>query len=97
MPQVIYTRSAKGELHAIAKYTKEQFGLRQVKIYTQKLMQGMEKLLTRTVLDKPYHGSQISCLRVKIEQHMIFFDRLENGDIRVRRILGAQMNFERHF
>ena len=96
MPQVLYTRSAKADLRAIAKYTKEQFGLLQVKIYTQKLMQGMETLLTRALLDKPYNGSQTSCLRVKIEQHMIFFDRLKNGDIRVRRILGAQMDFGRH-
>ena len=96
MPQVLYTKSARTDLREIAQYTKQQFCLPQVQIYTLKLTQGMEKLLTRTVLDKPYKGSQISCLRVKIERHMIFFDRRENGDILIRRILGVQMDFNQH-
>jgi toxin ParE1/3/4 len=89
------TDLAEIDLESILQYTLENWGLRQMDLYSERLMLGMQRLL-----DNPEVGYSVSLNEktykaYRVEKHLIFY-RASVEELVVLRILHERMDFGRH-
>jgi toxin ParE1/3/4 len=84
MRSVILSREAESDIDQIAAYTMETWGERQTDAYLAKLEDGFLLLAVRPHLGRSCDEIRIRLRRFEIEQHMIFYENLEDAVLIVR-------------
>ena len=93
--QLILSSRADHDLAKIAEYTIKHFGIEQARHYRDGLDNLLESLLQYPLLGRPAAEFAPKLRRIVYEEHVIFYVPSRNK-IRVARILGQNMDAERH-
>jgi toxin ParE1/3/4 len=92
----ILTAQAQDDLDSIGAYTLERWGTEQVISYLSRIDATFEKLCLSEANDRDASEIRPGLLSVRSGSHVVFFNRRENGDAIVLRILHQRMDFRRH-
>lgn len=98
MAKWLLSEAADDDLEEISAYTARRFGPNQARTYTAEIKRGLGIAAAPdfSFLTKPYttsSGNEFE--RYDIGRHAVFFTR-EQGRILIVRILGLNMDFDRH-
>jgi len=87
---------AKSDLDSIADYTIENFGLRQSRIYRDELIACFGSLARNPEIGKNFNSVKTKDIKsFPFKAHTIFY-YIEDTNIKILRVLGSKMNFEKH-
>tara|TARA_R110002110_G_scaffold143993_1_gene332944 strand:+ start:206 stop:508 length:303 start_codon:yes stop_codon:yes gene_type:complete len=93
----ILTAKAQDDLDSIGEYTLERWGTEQVVSYLSRIDATFEKLCLSEANDRDASEVKGGLLSVQAGSHVVFFNRRDNGDVVILRILLHQrMDFRRH-
>ena len=97
MGKPVFTRKAAADLNDIWEYTYDTWSAEQANTYYNNLLADCSK-----VADKPENlGRHYDDVRPAVKgypsgKHIIFFRKLQDGRVRIIRILHERMDFKRH-
>ncbi|MBX3247387.1 MAG: type II toxin-antitoxin system RelE/ParE family toxin [Myxococcales bacterium] len=94
-PRVHYTRAAERDLHGIARYTQETWGVEQRETYLALLEETCEQILPTRVRFAREVPHRPGLRRWRVESHDVYFREVEGG-IEIVRILHVRMFPSRH-
>lgn len=92
----ILTVQAQDDLDSIGEYTLERWGTEQVISYLSRIDATFEELCQSEANDRDASQIKRGLLSVQAGSHVVFFNRRENGDAIILRILHQRMDFRRH-
>ncbi len=92
----ILTAQAQDDLDSIGEYTLERWGTEQVISYLSRIDATFENLCQSEANDRDASEIRPGLFSVRSGSHIVFFNRRENGDAIVLRILHQRMDFSRH-
>ena len=97
MPKVQYSNKAVEDLSSIWDYTFTQWSENQADEYYAMLISVCNSLLYPSVIsNRSYEEISEGLLGVKAGHHLIFYNILENDDVRIIRILHEKMDIKQH-
>ena len=97
MPKVRYSNKAVEDLSSIWDYTFTQWSENQADEYYSMLISSCNRLLYPSVIsNRSYEEISEGLLGVKAGHHLIFYNRLDNDDVMVIRILHEKMDIKQH-
>ncbi len=88
-------RRAKQDLQEIWGYSFRTWGVRQADLYYDALVDGIEGLIDQPEMGMNRDDLRRGCRQLQVHRHLVFY-RLTPTRIRVIRILGVQMDVDRH-
>ena len=98
MSKIIFAPEAESDLDLISSYTYDFFGPNQEVKHMAELDTFISDLLDEPWRDQMWQGKNGPKLTAMFKtQHRLFYRRNDAGDLIILRILGAQMDFDRHF
>ncbi|MCF6221887.1 MAG: type II toxin-antitoxin system RelE/ParE family toxin [Robiginitomaculum sp.] len=86
-----YSLNAQHDLLRIAEYTRESFGLEQVKRYKQLLREGVATICQFPKIGREYNQVRGNLRRFPVQEHVLYY-RIYKDYIRIERILGANQD-----
>ncbi|MDF1756331.1 MAG: type II toxin-antitoxin system RelE/ParE family toxin [Verrucomicrobiales bacterium] len=90
-----FTDAAIGDLRSIRNYTLEKWGEEQEAKYLDELWNRFEEIQTNPQRWRSREDLFPGCQLAPYERHVILF-RIEDGTLRVVRVLHSAMDFQRH-
>lgn len=96
MAAISWSQRARADMVALAVYSDDQYGEPQRKKYIAQLRDHLNKVLTRPQIDRPYPGKPEGLFKTKFKANMVFYERNEENDMSIVRVLGSRMDFNRH-
>ena len=95
MPKVRYSNKAVEDLSSIWEYTFTKWSENQADEYYAMLISACNRLLYPSVIsNRSYEEISEGLLGVKAGHHLIFYNRLDNDDVMVIRILHEKMDIK---
>lgn len=93
MTAVRIQEAASRRLDDIYRYTLDQFGAAQAERYIEGLFEAFGKIATHSVLSRPVPADfGVDGFSFRYESHVVYWRRLENGDIGIVTILHVRMH-----
>ncbi len=86
-----YSLDAQSDLIEIAEYTRESFGLEQVKRYKELLREGVETVCQFPKIGREYKRVRGNLRRFPVREHVLYY-RIYKDYIRIERILSANQD-----
>jgi|LNFM01.1.fsa_nt_gb toxin ParE1/3/4 len=96
MAEVRLSRRAAIDLEGLYIYSIENFGEAVTQAYRQDLEASFARLGDDPRIGRPLAGRTRTFFRLNCREHAIFFERTDEGDVIVVRVLHAAMDFKRH-
>ncbi len=96
MPEVRLSRRAEMDLEGAFIYSIENFGETVAEVYRRDLEGCFARIGEDPRIGRPVAGRTRSFFRVNCREHAIFFERTDEGNVIVVRVLHAAMDFKRH-
>ena len=92
MTSYTFTRSAQNDLRDIAKYTSKQWSKGQTLKYAGDLDQCFDLIAKGQVIEKAVSKNVPDIFYQRIQKHIIFYQRMQNGDVIILAVLHEKMD-----
>lgn len=92
MPSYELTQEATSDLEGIFRYTINQWGEKQARVYSEKLSQCFRKLATKEVASRAFSETYPAAHVTRCEHHFIFYIQSENNPPIIFAILHERMD-----
>jgi toxin ParE1/3/4 len=96
MAEVRLSRRAAVDLEGVHIYSIENFGEAVAEAYRRDLEACFSRIGEDPRLGRPLAGRTRTFFRLNCREHAIFFERTDDGDVIVVRVLHSAMDFKRH-
>lgn len=96
MAEVRLSRRAAMDLEGVYIYSIESFGEAVADAYRQALEASLARIGEDPRIGRPLAGRTRTFFRLNCREHAIFFERTDEGDVMIVRVLHAAMDLSRH-